>query len=156
MEQPALNRPLSCEDRNSDVDGFTKRYRPTRLVWFEHFRNVNDAIACEKKLKGWRRGRKIALIRGNKPTVARSERRLGTAIKVLRPALEHRRNCPRFFAPLRMTYVFNRVNSSLKCCCHVERSETSLVYFRWGSLQKWSEILRYVRNDSVAVIRVED
>jgi hypothetical protein len=33
----------------------------------EHFRNVNDAIACEKKLKGWRRGRKIALIEQRNP-----------------------------------------------------------------------------------------
>jgi putative endonuclease len=44
------------------LDGFTKRYRLNRLVWCEHFRNVNDAIACEKKLKGWRRSRKMALI----------------------------------------------------------------------------------------------
>ena len=32
-----------------------------------HFRNVNDAIACEKKLKGWRRSRKIALIEQTNP-----------------------------------------------------------------------------------------
>ena len=38
-----------------------------RLVWLEHFRNVNDAIACEKKLKGWRRSRKIALIEQTNP-----------------------------------------------------------------------------------------
>jgi putative endonuclease len=69
------------EHRSGEVDGFTKRYRLTWLVWFEHFRNVNDAIACEKTLKGWRRGKKIALIRGNKPTVARFERRLGTATR---------------------------------------------------------------------------
>src|SRR5206468_8629657 len=35
--------------------------------WLEHFRNVNDAIACEKKLKGWRRSRKIALIEQTNP-----------------------------------------------------------------------------------------
>jgi predicted GIY-YIG superfamily endonuclease len=32
------------------MDGFAKRYHLTRLVWIEHIRNVNDAIACEKKL----------------------------------------------------------------------------------------------------------
>ena len=48
-------------------EGFAKRYRLNRLVWVEHFRNVNDAIACEKKLKGWRRARKIALIEKMNP-----------------------------------------------------------------------------------------
>ena len=57
----SLTRRLS-QHRCGEVDEFTKRYQLNRLVRFEHFRNVNDAIACEKKLKGWRRGRKIALI----------------------------------------------------------------------------------------------
>ena len=43
------------------------RYHLNRLVWLEHFPNVNDAIACEKKLKGWRRSRKIALIEQTNP-----------------------------------------------------------------------------------------
>jgi hypothetical protein len=30
------------------MDGFAKRYHLTRLVWIEHIRNVNDAIACER------------------------------------------------------------------------------------------------------------
>jgi predicted GIY-YIG superfamily endonuclease len=34
------------------MEGFAKRYHLSRLVWVEHFRNVNGAIACEKKLKG--------------------------------------------------------------------------------------------------------
>jgi putative endonuclease len=62
----SLTRRLS-QHRNSDVDGFMKRYRLTRFVWFEYFRNVNDAIACEKKLKGWRRSRKMALIEETNP-----------------------------------------------------------------------------------------
>jgi putative endonuclease len=50
------------QHRRGEVDGFTKRYQLNRLVWIEHFRDVRDAIACEKKLKGWRRSKKIALI----------------------------------------------------------------------------------------------
>ena len=50
------------QHRFGEVNGFSKRYRLNRLVWIEHFRNVNDAIACEKKLMGWRRNRKVALI----------------------------------------------------------------------------------------------
>ena len=55
------------QHRYGEVKGFTKRYELNRLVWLEHFRNVNDAIACEKKLKGWRRSRKIALIERTNP-----------------------------------------------------------------------------------------
>ncbi|HEX4706718.1 MAG TPA: GIY-YIG nuclease family protein [Candidatus Udaeobacter sp.] len=59
--------PRLGQHRCGEVDGFTKRYHLNRLVWVEHFRNITDAIACEKKPKGWRRGRKTALIEQNNP-----------------------------------------------------------------------------------------
>ena len=74
------------QHRYGEVDGFAKRYHLNRLVWLEHFRNVNDAIACEKKLKGWRRNKKIALIGRTNPGW-----------------LGNRGDDLRFFAPLRMT-----------------------------------------------------
>jgi putative endonuclease len=43
-------------------DGFTKRYGVNRLVHFEDFRDVSNAIARETQLKGWLRSKKIALI----------------------------------------------------------------------------------------------
>ena len=55
------------QHRFGEVKGFSNRYHLSRLVWIEHFRNVNDAIACEKKLKGWRRSRKIALVEQTNP-----------------------------------------------------------------------------------------
>jgi putative endonuclease len=55
------------QHRYGEMEGFAKRYHLNQLVWVEHFRNVNDAIACEKKLKGWRRARKIALIEKMNP-----------------------------------------------------------------------------------------
>ena len=55
------------QHRFGEVEGFAKHYNLNRLVWIEHFRNVNDAIACEKRLKGWRRSRKIALIEQTNP-----------------------------------------------------------------------------------------
>ena len=61
-----LTRRLS-QHRCAGTEGFTKRYRLNRLVWFEHFRNVNDAIVCEKKLKDWRRSRKVCLIEQTNP-----------------------------------------------------------------------------------------
>lgn len=41
---------------------FSERYHCGHLVYFEHYREVRDALAREKQLKGWRRTRKNALI----------------------------------------------------------------------------------------------
>jgi putative endonuclease len=49
-------------------DGFTKRYAITRLVYFERFQYVNNAIAREKELKDWRRELKVSLIEAGNPT----------------------------------------------------------------------------------------
>jgi putative endonuclease len=55
------------QHRYGEVPGFTKGYHLNRLVWVEHFRSANDAIACGNKLKGWRHVRKTALIEQTKP-----------------------------------------------------------------------------------------
>ena len=41
---------------------YTYRRRPVQLVFEEHFKDVNQAIAFEKQVKGWRREKKEALI----------------------------------------------------------------------------------------------
>ena len=41
---------------------FTAKYKVQRLVYFEDYTYVEDAIAREKQLKGWRRSKKVALI----------------------------------------------------------------------------------------------
>ncbi len=55
------------EHKLGEVPGFTQRYQLKRLVWFEHFRDIDEAIAKEKKLKGWLRSKKNALIEGANP-----------------------------------------------------------------------------------------
>ena len=50
------------EHKQKQVDGFTRKYNCTKLVWFEKFREIQDAIACEKRIKGLLRAKKIALI----------------------------------------------------------------------------------------------
>ena len=50
------------------VDGFTKNYEIHRLVYYEAFQYVNNAIARETQIKGWRREKKIALIETSNPT----------------------------------------------------------------------------------------
>ncbi len=47
--------------------GFTAQHSVTRLVWFEEYRMVDDAIAREKQIKGWRREKKLALIEAGNP-----------------------------------------------------------------------------------------
>jgi len=56
------------EHKRSLTPGFTSRYDITRLVYFEDFGDVRDAIAREKQLKGWVRSRKIQLIEEKNPT----------------------------------------------------------------------------------------
>ncbi len=56
-----------AEHKLGEVPGFTQRYQLNRLVWFEHFRDIDAAIAKEKKLKGWLRSKKNALIEKNNP-----------------------------------------------------------------------------------------
>ncbi len=50
------------EHRNGLIDGFTKKYNLNRLVYFEVFNCVEDAIVREKRLKKWNRQWKIDLI----------------------------------------------------------------------------------------------
>lgn len=41
---------------------FSQRYHCAHLVYFEHYREIRDAISREKPLKGWRRAKKNTLI----------------------------------------------------------------------------------------------
>ena len=49
------------------VEGFTAKYDVNRLVYFELFVDVRDAIAREKQIKAWRRSKKIELIESLNP-----------------------------------------------------------------------------------------
>ena len=55
------------EHKNKLVEGFTKRYGLYKLVYFEQFQYVDDAIKREKQLKNWRRQWKIDLIEEENP-----------------------------------------------------------------------------------------
>ncbi len=49
------------------IEGFTKKYKVHRLVYYESFDHSVSAIGREKQLKGWRRAKKIALIEKMNP-----------------------------------------------------------------------------------------
>ena len=55
------------EHKNEVVDGFSKKYKTNKLVHYEHFNHVEDAIRREKELKGWRREKKVKLIESTNP-----------------------------------------------------------------------------------------
>jgi methylglutaconyl-CoA hydratase len=56
------------EHKNDVNPGFTRDYKVHRLVYYETFKYVNNAIAREKSIKGWLRRKKIALIEAENPT----------------------------------------------------------------------------------------
>jgi putative endonuclease len=60
-----INRAV--EHRDGAIDGFTKRYKLKRLVWYCVFDDALDAITFEKKLKRWRREWKFRLIEEMNP-----------------------------------------------------------------------------------------
>ncbi len=56
------------EHKEGLIPGFTQKYRVRRLVYFEEFDYIHDAITREKQLKGWVRDRKLTLIESRNPT----------------------------------------------------------------------------------------
>jgi putative endonuclease len=49
------------------VEGFTKRYRITKLIYFEEYDDVRYAIERETRIKTWSRKKKIDLIATTNP-----------------------------------------------------------------------------------------
>lgn len=55
------------EHKEKLVSGFTEKYNINKLVWFESFEDVNEAIKREKQIKGGSRNKKIELIKSINP-----------------------------------------------------------------------------------------
>ena len=80
-----------AEHQAGTFGGYTARRRPVELVFSEGFVRIEDAIAAERQVKGWRREKKEALIRGDfaalpalsrraaKPAIRASRRATGSA-----------------------------------------------------------------------------
>ncbi|HEV8014669.1 MAG TPA: GIY-YIG nuclease family protein [Stellaceae bacterium] len=45
--------------------GYTESRRPVTLVWAEEFERITGAVTMERRIKGWSRAKKEALIVGN-------------------------------------------------------------------------------------------
>ena len=55
------------EHKNDVVEGFTKRYRVHRLVYYELHEDMESAIRREKHMKKWNRAWKLELIEKQNP-----------------------------------------------------------------------------------------
>jgi putative endonuclease len=55
------------EHKNKLVNSFTNKYNITKLIYYEETNDVQIALTREKKIKGWLRSKKIALIESQNP-----------------------------------------------------------------------------------------
>ena len=55
------------QHKNKLIDGFSKKYNITILIYYETHQDIRAAIAREKQIKGWLRKKKIALIESMNP-----------------------------------------------------------------------------------------
>jgi putative endonuclease len=55
------------QHREELASGFTAKYHVKRLVWFETYDDISDAIVRERRIKEWKRAWKIALVEEKNP-----------------------------------------------------------------------------------------
>jgi predicted GIY-YIG superfamily endonuclease len=54
-----------------EIAGYTSSRRPVNLIFTQEFPTREEALACEKQIKGWRRSKKEAMIRSDWDEVSR-------------------------------------------------------------------------------------
>jgi putative endonuclease len=60
-----VERRLYEHENGTDSRCYTFKRRPLKLIFTESFADINQAIAFEKQVKGWRRAKKEAIINGD-------------------------------------------------------------------------------------------
>jgi putative endonuclease len=55
------------QHKNGTFEGFSKEHNCTRLLYYEQHKDITQSISREKQLKGWRREKKLNLIRTQNP-----------------------------------------------------------------------------------------
>ncbi len=68
-----LGARLAAHDAGT-VRGYTLRRRPVRLIFHEQFGTRDEAFAAERRIKGWSRDKKLALVRRDWAEVERLAR----------------------------------------------------------------------------------
>jgi putative endonuclease len=57
----------AIQHKAGEVEAFTNRYNINRLVYYEVFEHIGNAITREKQIKGWTRAKRLALIKSMNP-----------------------------------------------------------------------------------------
>jgi putative endonuclease len=57
----------TAQHKSLQIAGFSSRYKTTKLVYYEHFDHIEDAIRREKQIKSWSREKKEELIDSMNP-----------------------------------------------------------------------------------------
>ena len=55
------------EHKSKLIPGYTAKYNLNKLIYYQEFSDIEDAIAAEKKIKGWLRIKKDNLIASFNP-----------------------------------------------------------------------------------------
>lgn len=54
-----------AQHKSGEVRGFASDHHPVELVWSQEFPTRYEALQAERRIKGWSRAKKMALIRGD-------------------------------------------------------------------------------------------
>ena len=57
----------ALQHKSGEIEGFTKKYNINRLVYYEVFEHIGNAIAREKQIKAWTRAKRLTLIKSMNP-----------------------------------------------------------------------------------------
>ena len=79
------------EHKAVELHGFTQRYKINRLVYYETFHYVGNAISREKQIKGLGRAKRVGLIESTNPTWEDLSEEWGKPIEPLRTLPEERK-----------------------------------------------------------------
>jgi len=80
-----LERRVAEHQTGAHPGSYTFMRRPVALVWSEYFDRITDAIAAERKLKGWSRAKKQALISGDWRSIEQLSKRRGGRPRTVKP-----------------------------------------------------------------------
>jgi putative endonuclease len=83
------------EHKAGEIEGFTQRYKINRLVYYERFRLVGNAINREKQIKGLDREKRVALIESMNPTWEDLSLEWGQPIELLHAGRADEKQIPR-------------------------------------------------------------
>jgi putative endonuclease len=73
------------QHKSGEIEGFTKKYKINRLVYYEEYKYVYNTIRREKQIKGLDRAKWIALIESMNPTWEDLASDWGKPIELLKP-----------------------------------------------------------------------